>query len=245
MLNVLFPFVNKNSTYVKTKMRALNKKRLKIELYSINISCNNTMKKIFFIPISFLFLMWLINVLQFGLHLDFGGLGIHPRDKTTLIGILTSPLIHGNWEHLSANTLPLLILGIVLFLTYDKFAGKVWLLNYLLTGLLVWLFARGNSYHIGASGIIYGLASFLLFSGFFRMDIKAIAVASGVAIFYGGMVWGIFPLQRGVSWESHLFGGLSGLMLAYLYRNTDKDTIMEQHEKEITDRKTYEDFLRK
>jgi membrane associated rhomboid family serine protease len=187
--------------------------------------------------------MWLINVFQFILQLDFGSLGIHPRDKTTLIGILTSPLIHGNWQHLFANTLPVLILGLVLFLTYEKFAVKVWLLIYLFTGLLVWLFARGTSYHIGASGIIYGLASFLLFSGFFRMDIKSIAIACGVSVFYGGMVWGIFPLENGVSWESHLFGGISGLMLAYLYRNTDKDSIIQQHESEITERKTFNDFI--
>lgn len=201
------------------------------------------MKKGILIPISFILFMWLINIVQFMFQLDFGGLGIHPRDKQTLIGILTSPLIHGNWEHLLSNTLPMLMLGIILFLTYDKIAIWVWILNYILTGLLVWLFARGTSYHIGASGIIYGLASFLLFSGFFRMDIKAIAIASGVAIFYGGMVWGILPIQAGVSWESHLFGGIVGFGLAFLFKNTQKDTVIEQHEHEVVERKTFDDFM--
>ena len=200
------------------------------------------MKKALLIPISFTLFMWIINIVQFVLRLDFGGLGIHPRDSQSLIGIFTSPLIHGNWEHLVSNTLPLLMLGIILFLTYDKIAIWIWVLNYIFTGLLVWLFAR-DSYHIGASGIIYGLASFLFFSGFFRMDIKAIAIASGVAIFYGGLIWGILPIQPGVSWESHLFGGMVGLFLAYLFRNKYKDVVFQQHENEITERKTFDDFL--
>lgn len=200
------------------------------------------MKKAVLIPISFVLLMWIINVIQFMMQLDFGGLGIHPRDNQTLIGIFTSPLIHGSWEHLLSNTLPILILGIILFVMYDKMALRVWLLNYIFTGLLVWIFAR-NSYHVGASGLIYGLASFLLFSGFFRMDIKAIAVASGVAIFYGGMVWGILPLKEGVSWESHLFGGIVGLALAFLFKNEAKDNAILQHENEIRERKSFDDFL--
>lgn len=200
------------------------------------------MKKSVLIPISFILFMWVINIVQFVLRLDFGGLGIHPRDSQSLIGIFTSPLIHGNWEHLLSNTLPLLMLGIILFLTYDKIAMWVWVSNYIFTGLLVWLFAR-DSYHIGASGIIYGLASFLFFSGFFRMDIRAIAIASGVAIFYGGLVWGVLPIQSGVSWESHLSGGIVGLVLAYALRNKYKDIVFQRHENEVIERKTFDSFL--
>lgn len=187
--------------------------------------------------------MWLINIVQFILFADFGNLGIHPRDTTSLFGILTSPLIHGNWEHLLSNSLPMLILGILLFVIYDRIAIWVWLLNYILTGTLVWLLAR-DSYHIGASGLIYGLASFLFFIGFFRMDIKSIAISSGVAIFYGGMVWGILPIQPGVSWESHLFGGIIGVALAYLFRNTYKDEVLEAHEEEAITRKSYDEYLK-
>ena len=200
------------------------------------------MKRNLLIPIVFVILMWMINIFQFVYGIDLGNLGIHPRDSTTLIGIFTSPLIHGNWEHLLSNSLPMLVLGILLFLIYDRVAIWVWVLNYFFTGLFVWLFAR-DSYHIGASGVIYGLASFLFFSGFFRMDIKSIAISSGVAIFYGGMVWGILPIQPGVSWESHMFGGLVGLALAYLFRNIHKDIYIKQHEDEVFIRKTYEEYL--
>ncbi len=202
------------------------------------------MKKQLFIPLSFLFTIWVVNIFQFVYRLDFGYLGIYPRDTTTLFGIFTSPIIHGSWGHLLSNSIPLLVLGLLLFFTYERIAIWVWTFNYFLTGLMVWLFAR-DSYHIGASGIVYGLASFLLFSGFFRMDIKSIAVSSGVALFYGGMVWGIFPLERGISWESHLFGGIVGLLLAFLYRNKFKDTLIEVHEEEgIQSRKTFERFLK-
>lgn len=202
------------------------------------------MKKQLFIPLSFLFTIWVVNIFQFVYRLDFGYLGIYPRDTTTLFGIFTSPIIHGSWGHLLSNSIPLLVLGLLLFFTYERIAIWVWTFNYFLTGLMVWLFAR-DSYHIGASGIVYGLASFLLFIGFFRMDIKSIAVSSGVALFYGGMVWGIFPLERGISWESHLFGGIVGLLLAFLYRNKFKDTLIEVHEEEgIQSRKTFERFLK-
>lgn len=202
------------------------------------------MEKRISIPILFVVLMWVINVIQFIFHLDFGALGIHPKDKSTLIGILTAPLIHGNWEHLLSNTLPLFIFGIVLFLIYPSIALRVWILNYIITGFLVWCFARTGSYHIGASGIIYGLGAFLLCSGFLRMDMSSIAIASGVSIFYGGMVWGLFPLQPNVSWESHVMGGITGAALAYIYRNKkEKNVEIAAEETENTKRKSFEDFI--
>ncbi len=201
------------------------------------------MKIKWLIPVVFVLLMWVVFIVQLVLNLDVSSLGIYPKDSTTLLGIFTSPLIHGSWNHLISNTLPVLILGMLLFVMYEKMALTVWILNYILTGLLVWLFAR-SSYHIGASGVVYGLASFLLFSGFFRMDIKAIAVASGVAIFYGGMVWGILPLKEGISWESHLFGGIVGFGLAFLFKNNSKDSQIEQHENERNTRKVFDEYLK-
>jgi membrane associated rhomboid family serine protease len=121
------------------------------------------MKIKWLIPVVFVLLMWVVFIVQLVLNLDVSSLGIYPKDSTTLLGIFTSPLIHGNWNHLISNTLPVLILGMILFVMYEKMALTVWILNYILTGLLVWLFAR-SSYHIGASGIVYGLASFLLFN---------------------------------------------------------------------------------
>ncbi len=195
------------------------------------------------LPLVFVFLMWLVQIFQATSGHDLGVFGIYPRDTHSLLGIITSPLVHGNWAHLLSNTIPMLILGSLLFLTYDTIAIKVWWLNYFLTEILVWCFAR-ESYHIGASGIIYGLASFLLFSGFFRMDMKAIAIAIGVSAFYGGMVWGVLPLQPGVSWESHLFGGIVGIVLAFIFRNHQKDETIVAHEKEVVERRTFDDFIK-
>lgn len=201
------------------------------------------MHKRILIPILFVFTIWLVHLLQFTLRFDFAVLGIYPRDTTTLLGIFTAPLIHGSWGHLISNTLPVLFLGVLLFVIYPRAALAVWIINYLLTGLLVWLFAR-SSYHIGASGIVYGLASYLFFSGFIRMDVKSIAIAGGVAILYGGMVWGILPLESGVSWESHLFGGISGLLLAILFRKSDIEFNTFSVSDNESNRKSFEDYLK-
>jgi membrane associated rhomboid family serine protease len=198
------------------------------------------MRKKLAVPLSFTTLMWLLFIAGERWNANLVYFGIWPRHVSSLPAILTSPLIHANWEHLLSNTIPMLILGIILFITYEKIAAVIWIANYLLTGTLVWLFARA-SYHIGASGIIYGLASFLLFSGFFRMDIKSIAIASGVALFYGSLVWGVLPIQPGVSWESHLFGGITGMLLAFIFRNHCDEAAQEQ--KETDSRKTFERFL--
>lgn len=202
------------------------------------------MKKSIWIPIVFILLMWSVFLIQIFTGIDLSFLGIHPKDKNTLLGILTAPLVHGNWEHLLSNTIPVFIFGILLFVSYPTIALRVWLLNYIITDSLVWLLARSGSYHIGASGIIYGLASFLLFSGFFRMDIRSIAISSGVAIFYGGMIWGIVPWQPNISWESHLFGGITGIVLAFLYRHnleTPANTSFSQQEERK--RKTFDDYI--
>jgi len=196
-----------------------------------------------FIPLYFTLLIWILNVFQFISGYSLSSLGISPREQASLIGILTAPMIHGSWEHLLSNTLPLLILGTLLFIMYGKIALRVWTLIYIFSGAFVWVLARGNSVHVGASGVIYGLASFLFFSGFFRMDIRSIAIALGVSLFYGGMVWGILPLQEGVSWESHLFGGIVGLALAYFYRNQRDETEQTEPTLEQTERKSFEKYL--
>jgi len=147
-------------------------------------------------------------------------LGILPRNLNGLAGIFTSPLIHGSFSHLISNTAPLVFMGIGIFYFYPKVAYKVFTIIYLGTGVLVWLFAR-EVYHIGASGIIYGFVSFLFFSGIFRKDNRSIALALVVILFYGGLIWGVLPVERGVSWESHLFGAIAGIVSAFLFRKID------------------------
>jgi len=157
----------------------------------------------------FVFLMWLVFSIQFFLGFDFSIFGILPRTTYGLIGILTAPLIHGNSVHIISNTIPLLFLGWTLFFFYDAIAKKVFVICYFLTNVLVWIFAR-PSMHIGASGIVYGIAFFLIFYGFFKKDFKSLIISATIIFFYGSMVYGLFPNQPGISWESHLIGAIVG-----------------------------------
>jgi membrane associated rhomboid family serine protease len=165
------------------------------------------------IPIRFVFILWAVYALGLILPFDLALLGIYPRSFQGMVGILLAPLIHGNMLHLISNTLPLLFLGIILFLFYDRIARKVFFQCYFFTNILVWIFAR-PSLHIGASGLVYGLASFLIFFGMFRKDFRSIIISLIILVLYGGLVYGIFPQQPGVSWESHLMGALVGLTTA-------------------------------
>ncbi len=143
-------------------------------------------------PIRLCFFMWVIFLIQYSLGIDFGFLGIRPRSASGLIGIVTAPLIHGNFSHLMSNTVPLLILGGSLYFFYSKIAGRVFLHTYFFTGALVWIFGR-SSYHIGASGMVYALASFLIFFGFFRGNFKTVIISLIILFFYGSLIFGLFP----------------------------------------------------
>jgi membrane associated rhomboid family serine protease len=144
-----------------------------------------------------------------------------PLKVEGLVGIISAPFIHGDLAHLSANTIPIWVLGVLLFYIYPKIGWKIFLLIWAVTGIWVWVMAR-EAYHIGASGIVYGLASFLFFSGIFRRDGRLLAVTFLVAFLYGSMIWGVFPdlfPEKNISWESHLMGLIAGLVLAVFYRN--------------------------
>lgn len=164
------------------------------------------------------FLMWLIYFIELQFGIELSVFGILPRELLGLIGIIFSPLIHGSVLHLVSNTLPVLLLGVTLYFFYGNIARDVFLVCYFGTGLLVWLFAR-TSFHIGASGLIYGMAAFLFVSGVVRTEFRSIIIAIAVAVIYGSLVYGILPTIPGISWESHLFGALVGGTMAYLYRN--------------------------
>ncbi len=146
--------------------------------------------------------------------------GVRPLSVNGLWGILFSPLIHSDWEHLYSNSIPILVLGMALFYFYNKIAYKVFFLIYILSGMGVWLAAR-DSWHIGASGVIYGLAGFLSVSGIIRRHIQLIAISLLVIFFYGSLVWGAFPLKIDLpySWEGHFWGGLAGILIAWFYKN--------------------------
>jgi membrane associated rhomboid family serine protease len=150
-------------------------------------------------------------------HLGLARFGILPRTLIGLRGILFSPFIHGGVNHLLSNSVPLLVLGWFTVYFYPKATGRVVLVSWLATGLWVWSMGR-ESYHIGASGMVYSLAGFLFFSGLFRRRIALMAVSLIVVFLYGSMWWGVLPLEPGVSWESHLFGGIVGTLMAWWYR---------------------------
>lgn len=172
---------------------------------------------------------------EFDLHLS--RFGVFPRTLEGLRGILFYPLIHGSLEHLFNNSVPLLVLLFCLFYFYSSIALRTVFWIYILSGIWIWISARQN-YHIGASGVVYGLAAFIFFSGLFRRDNRMIAISLIVAFLYGSMVWGILPIQERVSWEGHLWGAISGLALAWLYRGEGPQRKLYQWEiEEMRERK--------
>lgn len=172
------------------------------------------------IPLTFPLVLWAIYLITYFFNFYPYKLGTLPRNVKGLIGIVTSPLIHGSFSHIISNTAPLIIMGLGIFYFYPKVAYRVFLVVYIGTGILVWIFAR-EVYHIGASGIVYGFVTFLFFSGLFRKDNRSIALALVVIFLYGGLIWGVLPIQEGVSWESHLFGAIVGLISAFIFRSVD------------------------
>lgn len=166
-------------------------------------------------------LLWLVKGAELLFEWDFRGYGVKPRELTGLIGIALASLIHGSFEHLFANTLPLFVLATVLFYEYPKSAKPVLAIIYLGSGIGVWLFAREATTHFGASGLTHGMMFFLFFIGVFRRDKPAMALAMMVFFLYGGMLLSILPREEYISFEYHLFGALMGLICAVAYRNRD------------------------
>ena len=163
-------------------------------------------------------LMWIVRITEVLMEVDLSGYGIYPLTLKGLQGILFSPFIHSDFSHLFNNTLPFFFLGTALFYFYSDVAFRVLGWTYFLTGLLVWLAGR-EAWHIGASGLVYGIASFLFFSGIIRRHLRLIALSLLIVFLYGSMVWGLFPgVYMNVSWESHMLGFFSGIILAIWYR---------------------------
>ncbi len=182
-------------------------------------------------PFIFVLLIWLVKMVEIAVDTSFSSYGVFPGDISGLKGILFSPLIHGDFNHLLANTIPLLTLATGLFYFYKRVAFKVFGLIYILSGIWLWFFGR-ESFHIGASGLVYGLAFFIFFSGVLRKDRRLLAISLIVVFLYGSLIWGIFPTDGKVSWEGHLLGGISGLILAYFYKKeagkSTEDTLKKQ-----------------
>ena len=191
-----------------------------------------TWPKAFRLALVFVGIIW--TVFLFDFILPFIGLtdfGIHPRQVMSLSGVFTTVFLHGSLSHIISNTLPLVLAISALFGNYPKTAKKIMFYSILLTGLLVWSFARSAN-HIGASGLLYCLLTYIFFSGFIKKDIQSIGLSLVIAFLYGSLIFGIIPDEEHISWESHLFGFITGIFLAWFYRHKDKPIYRSWDEEE-------------
>ncbi|HSV18318.1 MAG TPA: rhomboid family intramembrane serine protease [Casimicrobiaceae bacterium] len=167
----------------------------------------------------FVAVLWMIQVLLGG-DVDPGLFGVRPRQWIGLLGIFSAPLVHGDYAHLTGNSVPLVVLGSAMLYLYPRSSRIVLPAVYLLPGIAVWLFARGSS-HIGASGLVYGMFAYVLAAGLLRRDRRAIATSLLVVFLYGTLVWGVLPIEPRMSWETHLAAAIVGVALAFALRARD------------------------
>lgn len=165
-------------------------------------------------------LLWLIHVVFWVFHINKLPFMVIPGDTRGLLGILTSPLFHDGKFHLSMNSGPFFMFMLGLFYFYRKVAVRALIGMWVTTGIWVWILAPHEP-TLGVSGVLYGLGAFLFFSGVFRRDYRSVVIALVVAVIYGSMIQGLFPGERGVSWESHLFGAIAGMAMAFYFRKVD------------------------
>lgn len=198
-------------------------------------------------PLLFLALIWGVHFLT--IAIDFFSIngeweiwryGVFPRTFYGLRGIVFSPLIHSGFKHLISNSAPVFLLMVMILYFYRRVAFRSILMIYFLSGLAVWIFAR-QVFHVGASGVVYGLVSFVFWMGLFRRSMKSIILALIVTFLYSGLFLGILPDQKGISWESHLLGGVVGIFVAYWYKEEIEADEEEQPPSwaDEPDKKTY------
>ncbi len=170
-------------------------------------------------PIFFVLFIWLVFWFEVRFGYSFNDFGVFPRTLSGLKGIVFSPFIHSNIEHLYHNSIPLFVLSAVLFYFYRPISWKVIIYGILLSGFLTWCIGRPSN-HIGASGLIYVLMSFTLFKGIFAKHFRLIAVSLLVVFLYGSMIWYVFPVKENMSWEGHLSGLIVGFLFALIFRKS-------------------------
>lgn len=178
---------------------------------------------ILFFPILFLIIMWMVRLIEEIFGVSFADYGVYPQSLSGLKGILFSPFIHGDVEHLINNSYPILILGGMLFFFYKKIAKQLFLWLFFIAGFWLWIIGgignEGLRPHIGASGVIYALAAFLFISGIIRGNPRLSAVSMLIIFLYGSMIWGVLPTEDHISWQGHLAGFMAGIIVAIFYRN--------------------------
>jgi len=190
------------------------------------------LRRAFILAASFTAFLWLIKLVEIAFGLSFTQYGVYPQRVSGLAGILWAPLIHGSLVHLFSNTAPLIILGTALLYGYPRSARIVIPVLYVCSGLGVWLFAR-PAYHIGASGLTFGMMFFVFTMGALRWDKRAIALSLVVFLLYGGMIWGIFPGDPEISYETHFFGAITGIVMAIMLKNHDPPSPAKKYSWEL------------
>jgi membrane associated rhomboid family serine protease len=189
-------------------------------------------KSIFLIPIAYVLIIWIIYGIEIAFGYNFNKYGVYPRNLMGFRGVFLTHFIHSNTSHLFNNSIPLFVLLSSLFYFYKEVAYKVLFFGGFFAGFITWMIAR-ESYHIGASGIVYVLFSFVFFSGVIKKHYRLVALSLIVIFLYGSMIWYILPIKDGISWEGHLSGLLVGLFFSILYRN--KGIVKEVHQFTETD----------
>ncbi|WP_179335843.1 rhomboid family intramembrane serine protease [Winogradskyella costae] len=168
-------------------------------------------------PLLILFAIWLVFWYQVRIDSGIKAFGIRPQKLEGLAGVVTSPFLHGDINHIYNNSFPLFVLTVALFYFYSKIAWKVIGFGILLSGFMTWLIANSGN-HIGASGLVYVLVSFIFFKGILAKHYRLIALSLMVIFLYGSMIWYVFPIKTGMSWEGHLSGLITGLVFALIFR---------------------------
>ena len=173
------------------------------------------------LPFIFVLTMWLAFYADIKFNLNAADWGILPRTFEGLRGILLSPFIHGNMEHLYNNTIPIFILLAALRYFYREQSMAVIGYGILLSGFLTWIIGR-ESHHIGASGLIYVLTSFIFLKGIRTKHYRLVALSLAVIMIYGNTIWYIFPgIEKEMSWEGHLSGLITGFAFAIAFKTSD------------------------
>lgn len=183
-------------------------------------------------PLLFLVLIWAAFIADWYFDLGLYRLGVSPRTVPGLKGVLFAPFIHADWNHILNNSLPVFILSCMIFYFYRPIAWPVILWTWFISGFWLWVGGRNSdaitNYHFGASTLIYAFSAFLFFSGVFRKHRQLMVVSAMVVFLYGSITWGIFPFDTKISWEGHLFGAISGVLVAYSYRREGPQEVRYQ-----------------
>jgi len=174
--------------------------------------------------LGFVVLLWVVEIVDTAMNHELDQYGVQPREGEGLLGILFAPVLHSGWDHLSANTLPALVLGFLVLVSGIVRGLEATAVIWLVAGVGVWLVAGSPSVHLGASSLIFGWLVYLMVRGIFTRRAGEIILGMVLFFMYGGLLLGVLPGQPGISWQGHLFGALGGAVAAWLIGVTDERT---------------------